>query len=188
MQTYDILMLGVLVCMTAFGTIKGFAWQVAALASLIVSYFVSLRFSPALATMLGDHAPWNRFAAMGLLYLGTGGGIWYLFRFVTDFMNRLKLRDFDRQLGAAFGAAKGVLVCVVITFFAVTLSATARESVLASRSGHYIALLLSKADAVMPSELHEVLDPYLRKLERELEPAAAQTSRASADGQGGVRG
>ena len=178
MQIYDILMLGVLACTTVFGTIKGLAWQLAALGSLVASYFVALRFSPAVAELFGNHAPWNRFAAMGLLYVLTGGGIWYLFRFVNDFMNRLKLRDFDRQLGAVFGAAKGVLVCVVITFFAVTLSATARESVLQSRSGHYIALLLSKADAVMPSELQEVLDPYLRKLERELEPTA-QPSRAA---------
>ena len=188
MQIYDIVMIGVLVGTTAFGTIKGLAWQLAALGSLIASYFVALRFSPTLAALFGDHAPWNRFAAMGLLYVLTGGGIWYLFRFVNDFMNRLKLRDFDRQLGAIFGAAKGVLFCVVITFFAVTLSTRLRESVLESRSGHYIALFLSKADAVMPSELHQVLDPYLHKLERELEPAAAEPSPKTAAGQGGQRG
>ena len=78
----------------------------AALASLFASYFVALRFSPALASLFSEHAPWNRFAAMAVLYVLTGGAIWYLFRFVTDFMNRLKLREFDRQLGALFGAPK----------------------------------------------------------------------------------
>ena len=186
MQIYDIVMIGVLVGTTVFGTIKGLAWQLAAIGSLVVSYFVALRFSPAVAQLFGEHVPWNRFAAMALLYILTGGAIWYLFRFVNDFMNRLKLRDFDRQLGAIFGATKGVAFCLVITFFAVTLSTTARERVLESRSGHYIARFLSKADAVMPSELHQVLDPYLHKLEQELEPAAGAPVRASA-GQGGQR-
>ena len=31
-------------------------------------------------------------------------------------------------------------------------------------------MLLDRADAVMPRELHEVLDPYLNKLEQELDP------------------
>lgn len=179
MQIYDMIMIGVLVGAAAFGTIKGLAWQVAALASLVVSYFVALRFSPQLAEWFGEHTPWNRFAAMALLYLLTGAGIWYLFRFVNDFMNRLKLREFDRQLGLLFGAAKGVALCVVITFFAVTLSDRSRDSVLASRSGHYIAVLLARADAVMPPELHQVLDPYLHRLERELQPAAAQAAQST---------
>ncbi len=44
---------------------------------------------------------------------------------------------------------------------------------LQSRSGYYIAVLLSQADSVMPTELHEVLDPYLNRLEHELGPAGA---------------
>ena len=64
------------------------------------------------------------------------------------------------------------MFCVVITFFAVTLSERVRELVLQARSGYYIAVLLNRADAVMPAELHEVLDPYLHRLEKELEPAS----------------
>lgn len=187
MQIYDIIMIGVLVAAAAFGMIKGLAWQIAALGSLVASYFVALRFSPPLAELFGDHAPWNRFAAMALLYVLTGAGIWYLFRFVNDFMNRLKLREFDRQLGMLFGAAKGVALCVVLTFFAVTLSDRSRDAVLESRSGHYIAVLLAKADAVMPPELHQVLDPYLRRLEQELQPAAVEPLPSRAAGQGGNR-
>ncbi len=46
METYDICMLLVLVAATVFGAYKGMAWQIASLASLVVSYFVALRFSP----------------------------------------------------------------------------------------------------------------------------------------------
>src|SRR5690242_6833164 len=59
MQTYDLLMLLVLVATTVFGFWKGMAWQVASLASLGVSYIASLKFSEQLAPVFCEHAPWN---------------------------------------------------------------------------------------------------------------------------------
>ena len=59
MQTYDLLMILVLVATTMFGFWKGFAWQVASLASLVASYFISLKFSPQLAHFFGDSEPWK---------------------------------------------------------------------------------------------------------------------------------
>lgn len=171
MELYDICMLVVLVGTTVFGAWKGMAWQVASSASLVASYAVSLRFSAQLAPRFGQQAPLNRFIAMFVLFAGTSLAIWLLFRVVAGFLNRMRLKEFDRQMGALFGAAKGVLICVAITFFAVTLSAQARTAVLKSRSGYYIAVLLDRADGVMPRELHEVLDPYLKKLEQELDPS-----------------
>ena len=173
MELYDILMLVVLGGTTMFGAWKGMAWQVASSASLVLSYAIALRFSTQLAPHFGPQAPLNRFIAMAVLYAVTSLAIWVAFRIVAGFLNRVRLKEFDRQMGALFGAAKGVLVCVAITFFAVTLSTKAREAVLQSRSGYYIALLLNRADAVMPKELHDVLDPYLDKLERELDPRTA---------------
>jgi membrane protein required for colicin V production len=170
MEPYDICMIVVLIGATVFGAWKGMAWQVASSASLVLSYAVALRFSSQLAPRFGPQAPLNRFIAMAVLYATTSLVVWLLFRFVSGFINRVRLQEFDRQMGALFGAAKGVLWCVAITFFAVTLSAKARSSVLGSQSGYYIALLLDRADAVMPKELHDVLDPYLNKLEKELDP------------------
>ena len=72
MQTYDVLMLLVLVAATFFGFWKGMAWQIASLASLVVSYFVALRFSGQLAPMFGDSEPWNRFVAMLAIYIEIG--------------------------------------------------------------------------------------------------------------------
>jgi membrane protein required for colicin V production len=169
MELYDICMLVVLVGATVFGAWKGMAWQVASTASLVVSYLVALRFSEQIAHRFGQQAPLNRFIAMFVLYVGTSIAIWLSFRIVAGFLDRLRLKEFDRQMGALFGATKGVLLCVAITFFAVTLSAKARGLVLQSRSGHYIAVLLDRAEGVMPQELHQVLDPYLNKLEQGLE-------------------
>jgi membrane protein required for colicin V production len=169
-------MLVVLLGATLFGAWKGMAWQVASTASLVLSYLVALRFSEQLAPRFGQQAPLNRFIAMFVLYMATSLLIWLIFRIVAGFINRVRLREFDRQMGAMFGAAKGVLLCVAITFFAVTLSEKAREKVMHSRSGYMIARLLDRADGVMPRELHDVLDPYLNKLEEHLDPNRPRTA------------
>jgi membrane protein required for colicin V production len=183
MQLYDVLMLTVLLGATVFGFYKGMAWQIASVAALVVSYFVALRFSESLAPLFGQTAPWNRFGAMLLTYLLTSMVIWMLFRVVRNFIDRVRLREFDRQIGAIFGAAKGLLLCVAITFFGVTLSGSARESILHSHSGYYIARLLAKADTVMPRELHDYLDPYLNRLERGLDPNQSSETANELGGQ-----
>jgi membrane protein required for colicin V production len=168
MQSYDIIMLVVLVGATIFGFWKGMAWQIASLASLVVSYVASLKFSEQLAPMFGQ-PPLNRFAAMAAIYVGTSFVIWTLFRLVSRVIDKVRLEAFDKQLGAIIGFAKGVLLCLVITFFAVSVPA-GRATVIGSQSGHYIVALLDKAHAVVPPELHQIVDPYLNNLEQKLNP------------------
>jgi membrane protein required for colicin V production len=171
MQSYDFLMLAVLAATTLFGFWKGMAWQLASLASLVVSYVAALRFSEQLAPVFGDHAPWNRFVAMLVIYVVTSFVIWTMFRLVSGAIDKVRLESFDRQLGAMFGLAKGVLLCVAITFFAVTLLPPAQgEAIVASQSGRYIVVLLDKSHTVFPPEIHQVVDPYLHKIEERLNP------------------
>lgn len=171
MQTYDFLMLAVLGCATLFGFVKGVAWQVASLASLVVSYLLALRFSSQIAPVFGDNQPWNRFVAMLVIYVVCSFAIWLLFRAVSETIERVKLREFDKQLGAVFGFAKGVLLCAVITFFAVTLLPPAKkQAVIASKSGRYIGVLLERTRAAVPPEYYDMIKPYLDKFEDRLDP------------------
>jgi membrane protein required for colicin V production len=171
MQTYDLLMLAVLGAATIFGFWKGLAWQIASLASLVASYFLALKFADRIAPMLSQHAPWNKFLAMLVIYAGASFAIWMIYRFVGAAIDRVKLNEFDRQMGALVGFAKGVLLCIAITFFAVTLlSQTQRERIIASRSGQYIVQILDKADAVAPPEIRQVIGPYIQKVKDPLNP------------------
>jgi len=179
MEIYDILMVVVLAAATLFGAWKGVAWQIASLTSLVLSYLVALRWSEPAARYFDKPSPWDRFLAMLILYALCSLVVWSLFRLVRSWIDRVQLKGFDHQLGGVLGAAKGVLWCVGITFFAITLSPPARDQILHSRSGYYIALLLDRADPVIPQELHEMLDPYLKKLEHELAPAASQQTAES---------
>jgi membrane protein required for colicin V production len=182
MQPYDIAMLIVLVGATLFGFLKGMAWQIASLASLIASYFVALRLSPVLASHIGLQPPLNKFVAMGAIYLGTSMAIWLAFRVVAGLIDRVRLNEFDRQIGGLFGAAKGALLCIVITLFAVAVSDQTRTLVLQSKSGYYIAHIIDRAEAVMPPEVHQVLGPYLDQFEEQMKSGAPAGQTATAGG------
>jgi membrane protein required for colicin V production len=170
MEVYDIVMLVVLGGATLFGFLKGFAWQVASLASLVLSYLMALRFADALAPQLNVDPSWSKYLAMLIIYAGTSLVVWLAFRVVSGAIDRIKLREFDRQIGGLFGLLKGALFCTIITFFAVTLSDSSRAAVLKSKSGGHIARFLHQAKPVMPPELSELLAPYIDKLNRGLDP------------------
>lgn len=171
MQTYDLLMLLVLVAATLFGFWKGMAWQVASLASLVVSYFAALKFADQVAPMISNHAPWNKFVAMLAIYIASSFVIWTLFRLVSGVIDKVKMDGFDHQMGAIIGFAKGVLLTIAITFFAVTiLPQGQKEMIIASRTGEYIVRLLDKTDTVVPPEIHDIIHPYVERIEQQLDP------------------
>ncbi|MGA2031166.1 MAG: CvpA family protein [Thermoguttaceae bacterium] len=191
-QSYDLLMVAVFAFSALFGAWKGMAWQIAAVAALVLSTAMSLRFGGPLAPYVSHEEPWNRFLAMLILYVGTSLVVWLLFRAVAKFINRVQLREFDHQLGALLGGVKGALWCILISFFAVTLSEPARQVVLHSRSGHYIAVLTQRAEPILPQEVRAHLGKYLEELDRKLDPKtppepSAETSASGGPGSGELK-
>ena len=171
MQAYDLFMLIVLAAAVAWGFWKGLAWQLASMASIALSYFVALNFRTPLAALISRSIevkpPLDIFAAMLILFMGTSLVVWVGFNLVRDMIEKVKLKEFDHQFGAILGLAKGVLLCVVITLFSVTLlSEPQQQAICNSRSGYYIALLLDRADPIMPRELHQVLAPYITEFDQ----------------------
>jgi membrane protein required for colicin V production len=174
MQTYDIIMLIILASAAIFGAIKGFAWQVASLASIFVSYIVASHFRHDVAKHINAQPPWNVFLAMLLLYFGTSLAIWLVFRMISSSIDKIRLKEFDRQLGAGLGLLKGAALCCIVTMFAMTLLGPNQKTLIArSRSGQYIAQALAHAGSLMPAEVKEVIGPYIVNVERELEQGRA---------------
>lgn len=166
MEVYDIVMLVVLLGAAIFGAVKGFAWQLASIASILVSYIVAYRFRGPLSQSIDAEPPWNQFLAMLILFVGTSLIIWVGFRMISNTIDRLKLREFDRQIGFLFGLAKGGLYCTLITLFAVTLMGESiRGKIVASKSGNFIARTLDRSESVIPPEIHRVLQPYLERFD-----------------------
>lgn len=192
-EGYDLVMIGILAVAALLGYFKGIVWQVAWILGIVASGFVALRFSGQVAPWFGNQAPWNRFAAMLALYAGTSIAVWLVFRLVSRAINAVHLSAFDHQLGLLFGLAKGALLCVVITFFTVTMAPAYRPQVVASRSGRIVADLIVRADTFLPPDIHETVDPFVRQFEREFlgsdaggsTLAGGMAARATAAGAGG---
>jgi hypothetical protein len=80
---YDLVMVGILAVTALLGYFKGMVWQIAWIAGIVASSYVSLRFGTQLAPFFGQQAPWNRFIAMLALYAATSIGVWLVFRLVS---------------------------------------------------------------------------------------------------------
>ncbi|MDB4650225.1 CvpA family protein [Pirellulaceae bacterium] len=168
MQTYDIIMLAILGISVFLGFWKGFAWQIATVAAFVVSYFVSAQFSVQIAQYLGI----NELIAMFGLFIGTSLLIWIGYGFVHKQIEKMHLKSFDRQIGALVGLGSGIVICLIVTFFAVKLLGDSMsQKIVQSNSGNYITKLIGKMDGVLPDQLQEKVQPYVNELDKKLENA-----------------
>lgn len=169
MEIYDIIMLTVLVGAVVFGAVKGMAWQIATLAALFVSYFVATQFNEPVARLIKIDEPLNKLAAMLALYLGTSLVIWIGFGFVRRYIEQMALKDFDRHAGAILGAISGIILCVTVTLFSVTLlKEDQRQYVTRSKSGMHITQWINEYQSMFPPAVNQVLSPYIDRLNQEM--------------------
>ncbi|MFN5755306.1 MAG: CvpA family protein, partial [Planctomycetia bacterium] len=185
LEGYDLVMLGILAVAAVLGYFKGMVWQLAWIAGIAASSYVAFRFGAQLAPVFGQQAPWNRFAAMLALYAATSIGVWLVFRVISGAINAVHLSAFDHQLGLLLGLAKGALLCVVITFFAVTLAPGYRDQIVGSRSGRLVAELIVRADTYLPKEVHDTVEPFVRQFEQQFQQPFGGQGAGQGAGQGG---
>jgi len=179
LEGYDLVMLGILAGAALLGYFKGMVWQLAWIAGIFASSYVAFRFGSVVAPFFGTQAPWNRFAAMLAIYVGTSLAVWLVFRVISGAINAVHLSAFDHQLGLLLGLAKGVLLCVVVTFFSVILAPAYRHQIVASRSGRLVAELIVRADTYLPKEIHETVDPFVKQFEKQFDPSAGIPAAAT---------
>jgi len=184
-ESYDLVMLGLLATAGLLGYFKGIVWQIAWIAGICLSSYVALRFSAELAPLIGQQPPWNRLLAMLALYVGTSMVVWVGFRVVSSAIDAVHLSAFDHQLGLVFGLAKGALFCVVVTFFAVTMMPAYRGQITVSQSGQLVATLIGQADQYLPPDLHETVDPFLQEFRQQFDAGGGAAAARSVVGQAG---
>ena len=162
---FDLLIVGILIYAVWKGASKGVVWQLAAIAALVLCFAFAESLSVQLAPMINVKPPLNRWIAMLAIYIGFSFISFTLARSLKTAIDSLKFNEFDRHLGALLGLLKGVVFCLFLTFFLITISETARAAVIKSHSGYAAAVILNEMAPVMPAELHEVLDDCLAKLD-----------------------
>lgn len=178
MQTYDVVMIAVLGGTTLFGSMRGIARQIASLVSIPLCAACAYRFHENAMSLVPDKVPeaFRPYAAMLIVYAGVSFVFWLGFRVVTRTINQSQMSGFDRQMGALLGAAKGGLLCLVITFFSVGLSESSRGAVLNSTSGKYIASVLREAKPIVHDKWDQQFGAYIDQLENNLDPTKPRES------------
>lgn len=162
MSLYDIAMIIVFLGAIWFGYWKGLAWQVASVASIALSYFVAITFPDAITPYISAEAPFNRFAAMLILFVGTSLIVWTLFASISKSLKKMELKGFDRQAGAILGAFKGAVLCMVITMFAFSLLGDkARDAIHQSKSGYYVVNGIDQLPSVLPTDVYDYVHKYV---------------------------
>lgn len=179
-EGYDLVMLGILAAAAVLGYFKGIVWQLAWIAGIAASAVVALRFGGPLAPFFGSQAPWNRLIAMLALYVATSLAVWLVFSAVSGLIKTVHLSAFDHQLGLLLGMAKGALLCIVVTFFTVTLAPAYRDQIVGSHSGRIVAELIVQADQILPPDVVETVRPFVQRFEDELRKPAGGPPAAAA--------
>ncbi len=158
---YDVVCLVIIGLSVWRGIVKGLVWQLATIAGLLACFFFANTVSASVAPQLGIDPPMSRWIAIFGLYVVSSFAAFALARLIKGSLEKIKFDDFDKHLGAIFGFLKGATICLTISFFMFTLSEGTRETLIHSKAGYVSALAFDKLEPVLPSELGEIITPYL---------------------------
>lgn len=169
MTFYDIIMLVLLLGAVLFGYWKGLAWQIASVAAVVVSYFAAYRFHYQVAQFVQAEPPFNQYAAMLIIFVACSLMIWLAYAYVNRSLEKAELDGFNRQMGALVGAVLGVLLCMVVTMFSVSLlGQTAHDSIHHSKFGPYVVRGISMVRSIVPEEFVGSLDPHFNNFQQQI--------------------
>jgi membrane protein required for colicin V production len=147
------------------GAWKGLAWQVAGLLSLLAGFVIALPFSAPVAPLFGATAPLNRFIAVAVLYVVVSLAIYVAAFWYREVIQKWQLDNWDRHLGGVLGAFKGVLFCLVLSFFALTLIPKLQDPILSTKTGKVMAYTIHELHPVWPPGVHAIIHPYIEHFE-----------------------
>jgi membrane protein required for colicin V production len=160
---YDGVMLAIVVFAVIHGAVKGMAWQLAPIASLVLGYLFAMPLSAATAPWFGQ-PPLNRVFSLIVMYMLVSLGVYLVARSLRESIEKAKLAEFDRHLGALLGGVKGVLFTTVLTVGLLSVSPTAAGFIIHSESHTIASRIIDVVCPLLPQDVHRVIDPYLAPL------------------------
>jgi uncharacterized membrane protein required for colicin V production len=163
---YDFVVLAILIYTAWQGAQRGLLTQLAWIAALVLCFKFADKLAPSIEPMINVEQPLRHWISMFILYLGFSLGSFMVARILNSWLEKAKFKDFDRHLGGLFGFVKGAVICLVGTFFSVTLSDSLKSTVLESKSGEAACFILDHVEPLTPEYFHE----YLAKYQSELKP------------------
>ena len=150
LNPYDLVVLVALVVMTFWGGMRGVISQIASILSWVASWYVATHYYSVAARFIDADAPWRIPAATVVTFIASALAIRLASTFLRRMISLAGLSEFDRQMGALFGLAKGALLILLATYFALLLSERAQTTINASRSGPYVVMALRYVQERVP--------------------------------------
>jgi len=167
MTVYDGVMALIVFYTLVHGYFRGAAWQVAPILSLVLGYMIAMPMSVTMAQYFGP-PPLNRLFALVTIYILVSTTVYLLVRSFREGVEKAKLTEVDRHLGAILGGVKGVLVTLVSTCVLLIYFPSMRDVVLQSESSSIAARMIGRIYPILPKAMHSLLDPYLKRLDEQL--------------------
>ena len=155
MSVFDLIILVILAALTLRGIWKGMVSQIVSVVSFFICWIVATRFGGLIAPTIPVEAPWNQVIAMAIIFLITLIAIRFAHAALEKFIKNWHLAQFNKLLGGLLGFAKGLLLCLIITFFAVMFSETSRAIVFNSQTGNHLVQLITRIGLFVPKDSYE---------------------------------
>ena len=124
--------------------------QITSIVALLAGWYVSSRYSVKFESYFPIGDALRQKAASVVTFFAVVILVTIFGRVLSGMFIGGVLKEVNRQLGALFGLVKGVIVCLVITYFAVTLSSPTKNFVIGSRSGRLMVQILCEAQKIIP--------------------------------------
>jgi uncharacterized membrane protein required for colicin V production len=162
---YDIFVVAVLIVGMVRGAVRGVVWQLAGIAGIVLCLVFAETISHIGSPLVNLEPPLNQWVVMFVAYLFFSFLSFGFARLINSALEKAELKEYNKHLGAIFGLVKGAALCLVITFFLVTLSETTRDMLRSSKSARYAAIIMDRLHPVMPEKLRGALDKYIHDLD-----------------------
>ena len=149
------------------GAWKGMIWQISMVSSIVVSFFVAREFHGGLANAMSDIGePWNKYLAMGAIYILTSLAIWMFRGFLQKRLEKHDMKTFDHHTGGLMGVVNGALLCSVLTVTMIAFTDEESHTTIAeSKSGVYVNKMVMAIRRVIPEDIAEPVNEHFDRLD-----------------------
>ncbi|MDR2438674.1 MAG: CvpA family protein [Planctomycetaceae bacterium] len=181
MSVFDLIIFAVLIAFAFRGWMTGMVAQIVSVGSLVVSWIVASRFAFLIAPSIPAEEPWNNIGAIIVLFIITFFAVRLVHHYLEKKIKDWNLAKWNRHLGGLLGFLKGLILCMVLTFFGVMLSEITREIVFKSKSGNYLVRLIETTETFIPSDSCQLLHQQLERFNTQINTNSNNKTETSAN-------
>lgn len=162
---FDLFVLVVLVLSTFWGGMRGIISQLASILSWLASAYIATHYYQIALALIKSSYAYRTPIAMTLTFIVSAILIRIAAKFVKNIVSLVGLKEFDRQMGALLGMIKGLLLCLLSTFFLVVFNDSTRSVIEKSSVGPYFASFIVDVQGYFPeSELTQKFASYTQSI------------------------